>query len=126
MDATLLTAIAAVGAALTGWGMWWNGRQERQDKKAGMRSDERTEMFDDALQLAKAQKEAKLEAIAAYKEMCEAMKALTAEADTLRDTVQGLMIDVDRWRGVAVAGVKAEVERTGSVPLWWPPEEPLP
>lgn len=107
-----IEAVAVVGAAFVGWLGWRSGRIEAT-------VDEREGLFDDALELAKAQKFAKDEAVQAF-------ALLKDEVEDLRGTVTSLMLAVDRWKGVAVAGAQCEQKRTGSAPLWWPEDEPLP
>lgn len=99
MSPELLSAFAALAAALTGWGMWWNARRVREDVKEGRRADDRSVLFDDALELAKAQKEISEQHKQAAEDATLALESVTVKAKQLENTIDRLMMDVDMWRG---------------------------
>lgn len=89
-------------------------------------TDERAQLFDDALTLAEHHKAAWEDALEEVECLRKDLALLRDEVDDLRDGVARAIREGEMWRGVAVAGAQAEVRRTGAAPLWWPKTEPLP
>lgn len=126
MSPELISAIAAAIAAATGWGMWWNKRKEvgiQGEEKDATKADG---LFDNALELAQAQKDLTEQHKRAAEEANAALRSVTEKAHELEHTLFTMMADVDKWREVAV-GVTTEFhEETGRFPLAWPSTEPHP
>lgn len=90
------------------------------------RVDDRSKLFDDALDLAAAHKDA-------WEKATDEVESLRAELALLRDEIEDLRASVklgiregEMWRGVAVDLATEFHGETGRFPLAWPLAEPHP
>ena len=90
------------------------------------KDDSRSKLFDDALDLAAAHKEAWENASCEIEELRQEIAKLRDEIDDLRGSVKSAIREGEMWRGVAVAVAQEHKQKTGAVPLAWPKNEPLP
>lgn len=111
--------LGASAAVISGLLVYWSTRKRDT-------VDERAKLFDDALELATAHKDA-------WEKATDEIEVLRVEIEGLRREVEGLRSQVgsairegEMWRGVAVNAYQAEVRRTGIHPLWWPKGQPCP
>lgn len=126
MSTELISAIAAVLAGSAGWGLWWNKRRELAAQKDERQDTKQGALFDDALELAKAQKDLTEQHKTAAEDATLALQNVTLKARELERTIDGLMADIDKWKGVAVGVAVEHKRKTGAVPLAWPAGEPFP
>lgn len=111
--------LALLGAVITGVLVYVATRLRDKDES-------RARLFDDALQLATAHKEAWEDASDELETLRQEVEKLTREVEALRSQVAQAIRDGEMWRGVAVHAYQEEVRRTGNHPLWWPKGEPCP
>ena len=111
--------LGAIAAAMTGLLVYVATRKRDT-------VDERAKLFDDALQLAEAHKDAWEKATAEVEELRCEIAELRQEIVSLRDSVHQAIREGEMWRGVAVDIAKEFKQETGRFPLAWPDNEPLP
>lgn len=90
------------------------------------KEDSRAKLFDDALELAAAHKEAWEKATCEIEELRQEISQLRDEIEDLRGSVRSSIREGEMWRGVAVAVAQEHRRKTGAFPLAWPKNEPLP
>lgn len=94
--------------------------------RARDKDDSRAKLFDDALDLASAHKEAWEKASCEIEELRQEISQLRDEIEDLRGSVKSAIREGEMWRGVAVAVAVEHKRKTGMVPLAWPAGEPFP
>ena len=111
--------LGAIAAAMTGLLVYVATRKRDT-------SDERAKLFDDALQLAEAHKDAWEQATVEVESLRGELALLKDEIEDLRASVKLGIREGEMWRGVAVDVATEFHSETGRFPLAWPDNEPLP
>ena len=119
IDPVVGSMLGAAAAAIVGVFVYVATR--KRDKV-----DDRSKLFDDALQLATAHKESWEKATAEIEVLRQEIAKLRDEINELRTAVRLGIREGEMWRGVAVEAYTAYFTETGKSPLWWPKGQPCP
>ena len=88
--------------------------------------DDRQKLFDDALALAEAHKDAWRKATDELEGLSQQVCLLTEEVEDLRESVRLGIREGEMWRGVATEIATEFHDEVGRFPLAWPKDQPLP